>query len=64
MRELNVNEIEQVNGGGIWFAAGYAGAAISVGATTFRAAYETATFFGAGRLGRAIGGSWYGLLNN
>lgn len=54
MRELKVNEIEQVNGGR-W--------QIAVGAAVFREAYETATFFGAGRLGRWLGGRAYRYMN-
>lgn len=50
MRELNVNEIEHVNGGR-W--------QIAVGAAVFKEAYETATFYGAGRLGRWLGSRIY-----
>jgi len=63
MRELKVNEIEQVNGGGVAFAAGYAGGALAVGATTFKAAYDTATFFGAGTLGKWLGVVTYDLTH-
>lgn len=62
MRELNVKETEQVNGGSM-YGAGYVGAAIAVGATTFRTAYETATFFGAGKAGRWLGRYIYDITH-
>jgi hypothetical protein len=63
MRELNVNEIEQVNGG-LAFALGYGGAFLAAAGTTFRASYETATFFGAGKLGSWIGREVYSALHD
>lgn len=63
MRELNVKETKQVNGGSL-FGAGYYGAALAIGGTTFRTAYETATFFGAGKAGKWLGSRIYDLTHN
>ena len=54
MRELNVNEIQEVNGGR-W--------QIAVGAAVYKEAYETATFFGAGSAGRWLGGAIYDMFH-
>ncbi|MCL1142742.1 class IIb bacteriocin, lactobin A/cerein 7B family [Shewanella gaetbuli] len=63
IEELTFDEIEQVNGGGALFALGYGGAVIAVAATTFKTAYETATFFGAGRLGSWLGRNAYDFFH-
>ncbi len=63
MQELTMNEIEQVNGGSLMYGLGYGGAAGAIAATTFKTAYETATFFGAGRFGSWLGSNLYTMMN-
>ena len=50
MRELNVNEIREVNGGR-W--------QIAIAAAVYKEAYETATFFGAAKVGKWLGETIY-----
>lgn len=55
MIELNDTEMNAVSGG-YWLAAGAV-------FTTFKTAYETATWYGADDLGRYIGSEVYDYLN-
>lgn len=54
MRELKVNEREQVKGGR-W--------QIAAAAAVFKEAYQTATFYGAGRAGRMLGRYIYDMTH-
>lgn len=60
MQELNANEVEQVGGGVAWVPALYI---VGAAAVTYKTAYETATFFGAGEVGSWVGGKLYDLMH-
>ncbi|MGM0632500.1 MAG: hypothetical protein ACQETO_04920 [Pseudomonadota bacterium] len=65
MRELSEKEIQQVSGGDVLPSpvTHYAPRAGKLG-MVYVAAYETATWFGADRLGQAIGNTVYDLVHS